>query len=85
MATDNRSNRRDDRDDRDSSAPQPWNLHRIVKIQKLNGEVKEEWIQCGIAWPLKEREGFTFDLYFALPEGARMAIMPRPPKNGGAR
>lgn len=82
MANNDRD-RRDRRDD-DRDGPQPWDLCRIVEIKKRNGDAKEEWIRCGVAWPMKEREGFTFDLHFAIPEGARMAILPRtkPRENG---
>lgn len=75
----------DQDDDQNQKGPQPWNLARIVKIEKRDGSTKDEFINCGVAWPMKEREGFIFDIYFALPEGARMALMPRPPKNGGGR
>jgi len=72
--------------DRRRDGPQPWNLYRIVKVEKeKNGrvETKEEWVQCGIAWPMKEREGYTFDLHFTIPEGSKLAILPR--QNGNDR
>lgn len=84
MATDNRNRTSSHRDERDAPKAEPWNLQRIVTKTRRDGEVIEEWVQCGVAWPMKEREGFTFDVYFALPEGARMAIMPRK-QNGGGR
>lgn len=84
MATTNdRRDRRDDRDDDRGEGQQPWDLCRIVEVKKRDGKLKEEWVRCGVAWPMREREGFTFDLHFTIPEGSRMAIMPRQPKNGG--
>lgn len=70
------------RDDRDEPTVQPWDLIRIVPVTKQSGKVVEdEWIRCGVLWQMKEREGFTWTQHFAIPEGARMAAMPRRGKN----
>ena len=81
MPTDNRN--RNERDDRDAPKIEPWNLYRIVEVKKRNGDMTEEWVQCGVAWPMKKAEGFSFDVHFTIPEGARMAIMPRKTNGGG--
>lgn len=60
----------------------PWNLWRIVEVEKRGGKKEDEWIQCGVLWRMKEREGFTWTQFFTIPEGARMAGMPR---NDGER
>lgn len=69
----------------DEPKVQPWDLLRIVQVQKQNGKLDDEWIRCGVLWQMKEREGFTWTQHFAIPEGARMAAMPRNSKNGGDR
>lgn len=73
--------RYDDRGRGGSNGPkvQPWDLYRIVQVEKRD-KVEDEWVQCGVLWKMKEREGLTFTLHFALPEGARMAAMPRTQK-----
>lgn len=74
--------------DRDRGAPsggrgaakvQPWDLFRIVEVRKRD-KTEDEWIQCGVLWRMKEREGLTWTMFFAIPEGSRMAALPRPPK-----
>lgn len=66
------------RDDTRGDEPkvQPWDLIRIVPVLK-NNKTEDEWVRCGVIWQMKEREGFTWTQYFAIPEGARMAAMPR--------
>lgn len=64
---------------------QPWNVFRIKEQTRRDGEVHDDFQPCGVAWPLKEGEGFTVDLHFALPEGSRLVIKPRKPSNGGGR
>lgn len=73
-----------DRDQRDEPKAQPWDLIRIVPVVKGN-KTEDEWVRCGVLWQMKEREGFSWTMYFAIPEGARMAAMPRQAKNGGDR
>lgn len=60
---------------------QPWNVARLKDFEnKQSGKIETRFIPCGVAWPMKNREGFTIDLDFAQPEGARLTIMPRTPK-----
>ena len=80
MANNDRRDRRDDRDDEPKA--EPWNLFRIVEVTKRNGNKVDEWVQCGVVWPMKEKEGFSWTQHFAIPEGARMAVMPRRKDNG---
>lgn len=62
---------------------QPWNLFRIKEVTRRDGEVVDEFQPCGVAWPKREGEGFTIDVHFALPEGARLMIAPRKTQGGG--
>jgi hypothetical protein len=57
----------------------PWNVYRLKEVPpKRDGEKSDtRFLECGVAWQMKNREGFTIDLDFAVPEGARLAIMPR--------
>ncbi len=66
---------------------QPWNVFRIKETTNTrDGEVLTDFQPCGVAWPLKEGEGFNVDVHFQLPEGSRLLIKPRKnPNNGGGR
>lgn len=89
MPGNNDRDRRDDRrrDDRDHSGarPEPWNLYEIQTRKPRPGqrndaddsEQKSDFRECGIAFEMKEGKGFNIETYFALPAGARLAIMPR--------
>lgn len=76
---------RDDSRGRDDEPAkvQPWDLIRIVPVVRGNGKTEDEWVRCGVLWQMKEREGFTWQMFFTIPEGARMAAMPRGSKDGG--
>lgn len=68
---------------RGGNKPQPWNVYRLKELPaNREGEIKTDFQQCGVAWPMKESEGFNVDLHFALPEGTRIAIMPRKQQGG---
>jgi hypothetical protein len=65
---------------------QPWNVFRIKEVVSArDGEVTSDFQPCGVAWPLKEGEGFNVDVHFQLPEGSRLLIKPRknPNQSGG--
>lgn len=66
---------------------QPWNVFRIKETADArDGVVNTDFQPCGVAWPLKEGEGFNVDVHFQLPEGSRLLIKPRKnPNNGGQR
>jgi hypothetical protein len=76
----NQNQRRDSRE-REPAKAQPWNVLRMKEVppeeRKDPDKPETRFIECGVAWPMKNREGFTFTLEFAAPEGARLAIMPR--------
>jgi hypothetical protein len=63
----------------------PWNVFRIKETADADGVVHSDFQPCGVAWPLKEGEGFNVDVHFALPEGSRLLIKPRKDSNGGGR
>lgn len=82
--TTNRSNeRRDDRrrEEPREGAEQPWDVFRLKEKTQRNGENRTEWLRCGVAWPMKDgKPGFNLDLEWAIPEGSRLAILPRKPQ-----
>jgi hypothetical protein len=55
---------------------EPWDALRPI-VYRQDGKEKTRFRQCGTAWPLTDKEGFSVELDFALPEGARIVIMPR--------
>jgi hypothetical protein len=80
----NRNDRRDDRHDRGGGdeREQPWDAFRLKEKKRRNGEDVTEWLRCGVAWPMKDgKAGFTIDFEWEIPEGSRVAIMPRKPKD----
>lgn len=61
----------------------PWNVFRIKEVADSDGEVHADFQPCGVAWPLKEGEGFNVDVHFQLPEGSRLLIKPRKDSGSG--
>lgn len=70
---------------RQSGKQRPWTVYRIKEKTSRDGEVKDEFQPCGVAWPYKEGEGFNIDIHFALPEGTRLTIKPPRDRDGGGR
>lgn len=64
---------------------QPWNVFRVKGATRANGEAYDDFQPCGVAWPLRDGEGFSLDVHFQLPEGSRLVIKPRKGGAGGGR
>lgn len=83
---DYRGNQRHAGGQRGGQKQQPWNVFRVKEVATRDGELKSDFQPCGVAWPVKDGEGFAVDVHFALPEGTRLLIKPRKQHvNGGGR
>jgi len=76
-----RNNRSQQRSSNGAKA-QPWNVFRVKPSTRPNGEAYDDFQPCGVAWPVREGEGFSLDIHFALPEGSRLVIKPRKTTGG---
>jgi hypothetical protein len=49
---------------------------------KVNGEEKTQFVLCGVAFPLKNKDGFNIELYFPIIPKGRIVAMLNEPKEG---
>lgn len=58
-------------------AAKPWNAYIVRRYQKNDGTEGSEFLKVGVAFPLKERDGFNLTLHFTtLPVGEVLVLGP---------
>lgn len=53
----------------------PWNAYIVRKYQRSDGEEGSEFLKVGVAFPLKERGGFSLTLHFTTLPSAEVIVL----------
>lgn len=76
---DTRNDRRSS-NQRSTTTAEPWNL-LYPRSYKVGNEERTDFMRIGVAWPLKDREGFSLEFHLDPPRGERIIMMRRLPKD----
>lgn len=53
----------------------PWTAYIVRKYQRSDGEEGSEFLKVGVAFPLKERGGFSLTLHFTTLPSAEVLVL----------